>query len=113
MGFTGLNWGWIGGTQQPLPTATKQYKVDIGIKGLKTGIEFKLASSRMGLNIAIDGILKLTGAYTGCKKFKRFYAVIYMTGQYLSNNRIMARFKNVPKNWTIIPIVGNILTNAK
>lgn len=92
----------------PISQVTKTYKPDIGIKSLKTAAEYKFADSEEEVKKAVGGFYEDMRGYGGSEDWKHFYAVIYMTDAFFTQEQIMAEFKHtsVDKNWQPILVVG-------
>lgn len=93
----------------PIVKISKSYKPDIGIKSLKSAIEYKFIDSLTELKTAIGGIFEDIHGYDGSKDWTTFYAVFYMTKSFLTSDQIEAEFKlaNVPNNWKLIAVTGD------
>jgi hypothetical protein len=92
-----------------IPKISKVYKPDIGIKSLKSAIEYKFITSKQEVKTAIGGIFEDTSGYEGCRDWTTFYAVFYMTTQFMTPSQIEAEFKlsKVPSHWKPIIVFGN------
>lgn len=93
----------------PIPKISKTYKPDIGIIQLKSAIEYKFAASEQDVKNAIGGIFEDTKGYENSSDWTTFYAVIYMTGHFFTQEQIIAEFKTakVSENWKPILVVGS------
>ncbi|NIG81772.1 hypothetical protein F3J34_50540 [Klebsiella sp. Ap-873] len=87
----------------------KQYKPDILVPELKAAIEYKYANSRDRLNKNIEEVVSDTQGYTNDFNYSFFYAVFYVTQDFIGINRFMETWKqhNFPKNWVPIYVVGH------
>ncbi len=87
---------------------TKTYKPDIGIKSLKTAAEYKFADSANEVKTAIGGLYEDMRGYAGSEDWKNFFAVVYMTDAFFTQQQIMAEFKhtNADNNWKPILVIG-------
>jgi len=87
----------------------KQYKPDILVPELKAAIEYKYANSKDRLNKNIEEVVSDTQGYTNDFNYSFFYAVFYVTQDFMGKNRFMETWKqhNFPKNWIPIYIVGH------
>ncbi|MGS6172382.1 PD-(D/E)XK nuclease domain-containing protein [Enterobacter hormaechei] len=87
----------------------KQYKPDILVPELKAAIEYKYANSKERLNKNIEEVVSDTQGYTNDANYSFFYAVFYVTQDFIGENRFMETWKqhNFPKNWIPIYIVGH------
>lgn len=92
----------------PITKISKVYKPDIGIKSLKSAIEYKFVNSETEAKTAIGGIFEDIKGYEGSEDWTTFYAVIYMTDHFLTQDQIEAEFKlsKVPHNWKPIVVFG-------
>lgn len=92
----------------PIVQVTKTYKPDIGIKSLKMAAEYKFADSDEEVKKAVGGFYEDMRGYAGSEDWKQFYAVIYMTDAFFTQEQIMAEFKHTAadKNWRPILVVG-------
>jgi len=92
----------------PIAKVSKTYKPDIGVKSLKSAIEYKFVDSETEAKTSIGGIFEDIHGYEGSEDWKVFYAVIYMTDNYLTTDQILAEFKmsNVPHNWKPVIVFG-------
>jgi hypothetical protein len=92
----------------PICQVTKTYKPDIGIPSLKSAIEYKFADSQAEVKKAIGGLYEDMRGYAGSEDWKRFYAVVYMTDPFFTEEQIRAEFKHVNADdcWFPILIVG-------
>lgn len=97
------------GKEESLPSILKSYRIDHVIPSLKCGIEYKYITNKEGVSHAIDGIFGDTIGYGGNEAWTNFYAVFYMTENYISQAAIenMFEMKNVSENWTPILVIGN------
>jgi hypothetical protein len=87
---------------------TKTYKPDIGIKSLKTAAEYKFADSAEEVKKAIGGLYEDMRGYAGSEDWKHFFAVVYMTDAFFTQQQIMAEFKHTSadENWKPILVIG-------
>lgn len=99
---------------------SKTYKPDIGIKQLKCAIEYKFIDTFDEAKTTIGGIFEDISGYEGSQDWESFYAVFYMTDQFLTQAQVEAEFKlsNVPSKWKPIIVYGkgdrkNKITNKK
>ena len=92
----------------PISKVSKAYKPDIGIKSLKTAIEYKFVDSEQEVKTAIGGIFEDINGYEGSNDWTTFYAVIYMTDNFMTESQIKAEFElsKVPYNWKPIIAFG-------
>ncbi|QXP55184.1 hypothetical protein H0I25_13995 [Cellulophaga sp. HaHa_2_95] len=92
----------------PIAKISKTYKPDIGIKQLKSAIEYKFVDSAKEAKTSIGGIFEDIQGYEGSEDWTTFYAVIYMTDNYLTVDQVEAEFKlsKVPHNWKPIVVYG-------
>lgn len=92
----------------PISKVSKIYKPDIGIKRLKSAIEYKFVDSELEAKTAIGGIFEDINGYEGSDDWTTFYAVIYMTDNFMTQDQIEAEFKlsKVPHHWKPIIVFG-------
>jgi len=93
------------------PKINKKYFCDIYIEELGVGIEVKLSKTKTDLDSAFAGISDDVVGYENHPIFKKFYAVFYVTEDFLGTERFMATWKsrNYPNNWTPIYVIGKLL----
>lgn len=86
----------------------KNYNPDILIPDLQVAIEYKYAKSKNELKSQIDQVLSDTKGYKGDINYKIFYAVFYVTGDFLGAPRFETAIKEMdfPSNWKCLYIVG-------
>lgn len=99
----------------PISKVSGTYKPDIGVKRLKSAIEYKFVDSAHEAKIAIGGIFEDIMGYSGSADWTMFYAVIYMTDNYMTQDQVEAEFKlsNVPHHWKPIVVFGKGSREAK
>ncbi|MDR5769724.1 hypothetical protein [Caballeronia sp. LZ028] len=87
---------------------TKTYKPDIGVKSLKTAAEYKFADSVEEAKKAIGGLYEDMRGYAGSEDWTHFFAVVYMTDAFFTQQQIMAEFKHTraDDNWKPILVIG-------
>lgn len=87
---------------------TKTYKPDIGVKSLSTAIEYKFADSPEESKAAVGGLYEDMRGYAGSKDWTHFYAVIYMTEPFFTQQQIMSEFKHTSadENWKPLLVFG-------
>jgi uncharacterized protein YaiE (UPF0345 family) len=93
----------------PIARISKTYKPDMGIKSLKTAIEYKFATSEQEAKTIIGGIFEDVLGYEGSDDWKYFYAVLYMNDNYMTSSQIEAEFdasKILRSRWKPILIIG-------
>ena len=92
----------------PICQVTKTYKPDIGVRSLKTAIEYKFADSESEVKTAIGGFYEDMRGYSGSEDWKKFYAVVYMTDAFVTLEQIKAEFKHTSadENWKPILVQG-------
>lgn len=92
----------------PIAKVSKTYKPDIGIKKIKSAIEYKFVDSEQEAKTAIGGIFEDIQGYEGSEDWTTFYAVIYMTDHFLTPFQIEEEFKlsKVPHKWKPIIVFG-------
>lgn len=92
----------------PIAKVSKTYKPDIGIKRLKCAVEYKFVDSDKEAKTAIGGIYEDINGYEGSEDWTTFYAVIYMTDNFITQDQVEAEFKlsKVPHHWKPIVVFG-------
>lgn len=92
----------------PISKVSKVYKPDIGIKKLKSAIEYKFIDSASEAKIAIGGVFEDIKGYEGSEDWTTFYAVFYMTNNFMTQDQIEAEFKlsRVSHKWKPIVVFG-------
>jgi hypothetical protein len=92
----------------PIAKISKVYKPDIGIKRLKSAVEYKFVDSEAEAKTAIGGIFEDINGYEGSEDWTTFYAVFYMTDNFLTQDQIEAEFKlsKAPHHWKPIVVFG-------
>jgi hypothetical protein len=92
----------------PVSHVTKTYKPDIGVKSLKCAAEYKYADSDTEVKKSIGGFYEDMKGYAGSEDWKFFYAVIYMTDAFFTEDQIKAEFDatGVENNWKPILVIG-------
>ncbi|XXY51953.1 hypothetical protein WME91_12495 [Sorangium sp. So ce269] len=86
----------------------KTYKPDFGFPELGIAVEYKFASTEQEVKTALDGIFSDMQGYGGSREWTTFYAVIYMTGHFFTQEQIEAHTKisEGRQNWRILPVYG-------
>jgi hypothetical protein len=92
----------------PIAKVSSSFKPDIGIRNLKTAIEYKFVDSVNEAKVAIRGVFEDIQGYAGSQDWTKFYAVFYMTDNFLTIDQIEAEFKlsKVKHTWQPILIIG-------
>lgn len=92
----------------PIAKISKTYKPDIGVRRLKSAIEYKFVSSTTEAKTAIGGIFEDINGYEGSLDWTTFYAVIYMTDNFVTQDQVEEEFKlsKVPHHWKPIVVFG-------
>ena len=80
----------------------------MGIKSLKIAIEYKFADSIQDLKTCVDGIYTDLIGYDGSEDWTNFYAVIYQTDHFMTEDQILQDldFKKLKHNWKLILVYG-------
>jgi hypothetical protein len=86
----------------------KTYKPDFGFPELGIAVEYKFASNEQEVKTALDGIFSDMQGYAGSREWTTFYAVIYMTGHFYTQEQIEAHttLAEGRQNWRILPVYG-------
>lgn len=92
----------------PIAKVSKTYKPDIGIRRLKSAIEYKFVDSKNEAKVAIGGIFEDIQGYEGSEDWTTFYAVIYMTDYFMTQDQVEAEFvlSKVPHHWKPLVVFG-------
>ncbi len=92
----------------PIPKVAKTYKPDIGVRSLKTAIEYKFADTEKEVKTCLDGIYEDMHGYAGSEDWTFFYAVIYMTDSFFTQEQIIAEFElsEATANWKPLLVTG-------
>jgi len=93
----------------PIAQVTKTYKPDLGVRSLKTAVEYKYAVDEGEARTFIGGFYEDMRGYGGSEDWQHFYAVLYMTKPFFTLQQIQAEFKIIgaDKNWTPILVHGD------
>lgn len=91
-----------------IPTVVKTYKPEFGVPSLGALAEYKFAKSEKELKQCLDGIMADSRGYQADGKWKRFYAVLFMTGAFFTPAQIEEQFKScgIHNSWKAIVLVG-------
>ena len=94
--------------EMKIPKIAKVFKPDIGVKSLRCAIEYKFVATEKEAKKFIGEIFEDVGGYEGDKNWKIFYAVIYMTKAFLTQDQVEAEFKiaKIPEKWKPIVVYG-------
>jgi hypothetical protein len=92
----------------PITKLFKTFKPDLGVRSLKAAAEYKYADTEQRVKEVLDGIYADMRGYAGDHRWKTFYAVIYMTQPFYSQQQIEKEFRNVSadRNWIPILLTG-------
>jgi hypothetical protein len=87
-----------------IPKIIKHYKGDIGVRSLRTMVEFKFVDSKEEMKSALDGV------YADMKGYRHhdwdtFYGVFYMTGPFYIQEDVEREFEYVGADRTWTPLV--------
>lgn len=93
----------------PIPKIAKTYKPDFGIRALKVAIEYKFVDSENEAKKFCGEIFEDVLAYEGSNDWNLFYAVIYMTNSYMTQDQLEMEFQisKIPNNWKPLIVYGN------
>lgn len=83
----------------------RNYKADFGIKSLESLIEFKFVTSLSQYKKTFGQIYEDMGAYSGSSEWSRYYAVIYMTGPFATQESLVQDQKRAWWHPAWIPIL--------
>jgi hypothetical protein len=92
----------------PIAQVSKIYKPDIGVRSLKAAVEYKFADNESEARSLLGGIYEDIHGYAGSEDWKTFFAVLYMTGNFLTLDQVIAEWQmtNVPHSWKPIVVTG-------
>ncbi|TIW23418.1 MAG: hypothetical protein E5V65_01125 [Mesorhizobium sp.] len=93
--------------EAPVLKQTKNYFPDFGIDSIGTAIEVKFVDDKTKAASAVGGLYEDMKGYAN-SSYSLFVGLIYMTGNYLTQDQVDAELKRVgtPKNWTVYLVVG-------
>lgn len=93
----------------PIPKIAKTYKPDFGIRTLRVAIEYKFVDSESEAKKFCGEIFEDVLAYEGSNDWNLFYAVIYMTNSYMTQDQLEMEFQisKIPSNWKPLIVYGN------
>lgn len=99
----------------PIAQVSKVYKPDIGVRRLKTAVEYKFATTAEELRSQMGGIYEDIKGYAGSADWTHFIAVFYATGHWLTRHQIEAEWSlvNVPSSWKPILVVAPARSKPK
>ena len=85
----------------------KNFQPDCGIRNLKAAIEFKYATTEDGVRRALSGVFEDVTAYSGSLDWVRYYAVVYQTSAFESEDRLRSELKRKGAlTWVPILVTG-------
>lgn len=92
----------------PLQKTLKTYHPDIGVTSLMAAAEVKFVTTKDEATAALDGIYADMKGYSGRDEWRSFYAVIYMTEAFYSQQDIEREFRLVKAelSWTPYVVFG-------
>ncbi|ESY09156.1 hypothetical protein NKK48_29115 [Mesorhizobium sp. C386A] len=93
--------------EAPVPRQTKIYFPDFGIDSVGTAIEIKFVDDKAKAALSVGGLYEDMKGYAN-SGYSFFVGLIYMTGNYLTQDQVEAELTNVdtPKNWKVYLVVG-------
>lgn len=99
----------------PVPKVIKSYKPDFGVPSLRAAIEYKFCDSEKEAKKAVAGIFEDIAGYEGTQDWEWFYAVIYMTKPFVTQDQVEADFASAKtaKKWKPIVQVGRGARSGK
>ncbi len=91
-----------------IPHVLKIFKPDLGVRSLKTAIEYKYASSLTEVKTAVGQIYEDMKGYQGSSDWTRFYSIIYMTKPFITDAQLQSEMAlaEVRELWTPLLVVG-------
>lgn len=89
-----------------IPGIVKNFKPDAGVVSIGAAIEYKYAASEQEARNRVSELFEDSVGYKGDSLWRRFYSVIYMTGNYLTRPQLLATFQHIAViDWTPILVV--------
>ena len=90
-----------------VPQISTSYKADLGIRALKTLVEYKYAVEEKEAETVLRGFYEDVHGYAS-EDWKHFYAVLYMAEPFFTIQQMREEFKDlkVAPNWTPILVHG-------
>jgi hypothetical protein len=91
-----------------IPKSLKTYKPDIGVRPLMAAAEYKYADNKAKATSVLDGIYADMHGYSGKSEWRNFYAVIYQTETFYTQEDVEREFQLVRAdlNWRPIVVFG-------
>ncbi|HEY1935882.1 MAG TPA: hypothetical protein VGG99_28080 [Acetobacteraceae bacterium] len=91
-----------------IPKQTKDYKPDFGIDSVETAIEVKFIGKESDVGTVLGQLYEDMRGYNSAPGYTLFLGLIYMTGHFVSQERVDAEAAktDVPKNWHIRVVTG-------
>ena len=92
----------------PIVKNLKIYKPDIGVRSLMAAAEYKFIDSPTEAKAALDGIYADMRGYSGHHEWRSFYAILYLTAPFYTQEDVDAEFELVKADlsWKPIVVVG-------
>lgn len=89
------------------PKQTKSYHPDFGIGSIETGIEVKFVADATKAATALGSLYEDMKGYEA-GKYSFFFGLIFMTGNYLTQESVNAELATVgaPENWKVQVVIG-------
>ena len=85
----------------------KNFQPDCGIRNLKAAIEFKYATTKNEVARALSGVFEDVTAYSGSLDWVRYYAVVYQTSAFESEDRFRSELRRKGAlKWVPILVTG-------
>jgi len=86
----------------------RDFKPDCGVRNLRTAIEFKYADREQKVARAIAGVFEDTSGYKGSPEWTNFYAVVYQTQAFESQDRVKSEISRagVALTWKAFLVTG-------
>lgn len=94
--------------EKDAPNLIANFRMDVAVPSLKAVAEYKFADTEDEVKKCLEGIYADMVGYGGSGDWQHFFAVIYMTGPYVTQRQVEQEFKhlNVRANWTPVVVVG-------
>ena len=94
--------------EKDAPNLIANFRMDVAVPSLKAVAEYKFADTPEEVNKCLEGIYADMVGYGGSDEWQHFFAVIYMTGQYVTQRQVEQEFKRLSTraSWTPVVVVG-------
>lgn len=94
--------------EKDAPNLIANFRMDVAVPSLRAVAEYKFADTADEVNKCLEGIYADMAGYGGSGEWQHFFAVIYMSGPYVTQRQVEQEFKHlkVRANWTPVVVVG-------